>query len=88
MFDMPIICSIDDGRYMNPLNCDQYTTAREIWKKAPAAAARKATADGVNGVSIKVIEGRFYIYQISGYTYDRGLYCDLLNERGQVVTTF
>jgi hypothetical protein len=64
---------------------DSYTTAREIWSKAPRAAARKATAEGVNGISIDETGGRFYIFQISGYTPDRGLYCDLLNEAGEVV---
>ena len=87
-FDLPIICSIDDGRTADPRNGDQYTTAREIYTKAPKAAARKATRQGVNGLSIKTTGNRFYIFQISGYTPERGLFCDLLNEAGQVVKTY
>lgn len=87
LFDMPIICHIDDGRRANPTNGDQYTTAREIWSKAPRAAARKATAPGVNAVCIKATAGKFHIFQISGYTTERGLFCDMLNTRGEVIET-
>lgn len=86
MFDMPIVCSSRGGnRWTDCRTGDSYTTAREIWSKAPAAAARKATAEGVNGISIDETGGKFFIYQISGYTHERGLYCDLLNEAGEVV---
>lgn len=86
MFDMPIVCSSKGGqRRTNCMTGDSYTTAREIWSRATRAAARKATAEGVNGISIDETGGRFYIFQISGYTPDRGMYCDLLNEAGQVV---
>lgn len=89
MFDMPIVCSSKGGqRRTNCMTGDSYTTAREIWSKAPRAAARKATAEGVNGISIDETGGRFYIFQISGYTPDRGMFCDLLNEAGQVVKTY
>lgn len=89
MFDMPIVCSSKGGqRRTNCMTGDSYTTAREIWSKATRAAARKATAEGVNGISIDETGGRFYIFQISGYTPDRGMFCDLLNEAGQVVKTY
>lgn len=87
-FDIPIKCRIDDGRTANPLNCDQYTTAREIWTKAPAAAARKATAPGVNHLCIKATANSFFIYLIGGYTPERGLFCDMLNEAGQIIKTY
>lgn len=88
MFDMPIICHSNGDRWRDCRNGDSYTTAREIWSKAPRAAARKATAEGVNGISIDETGGLFYIFQISGYTPDRGMFCDLLNEAGQVVKTY
>jgi hypothetical protein len=88
MFDIPITCSIDDGRYADPRNCNQYTTAREIWKKSNRAAARKATADGVNQIAIKATGNRFYIYQISGYTMEKGLFCYNLNESGQIIKSY
>ena len=88
IFDMPITCNIDDGRAVNYCTGNSYTTAREIWSKSPKAAARKATAPGVNHLAIKVVNGSFRIYQISGYTPEKGLYCDLLNEKGQVVKTY
>ena len=66
MFDMPIVCSSKGGqRRTNCMTGDSYTTAREIWSKAPRAAARKATAEGVNGISIDETGRRFYIFQIS-----------------------
>ena len=88
MFDMPIICHSNGDRWTDCRNGNSYTTAREIWSKSPRAAARKATAEGVNGISIDETGGRFYIFQISGYTPDRGMFCDLLNEAGQVVKTY
>lgn len=88
-FDMPITASVrNSDRARDPRNCQAYTTAREIWKKAPRAAARKATAPGVNGIALDETGGKFFIFQISGYTPERGLYCDLLNERGQVVKSY
>lgn len=86
IFDIPIKCTTRGGdRWTDCRTCESFTTAREIWSKAPAAAARKATADGVIGLAIDESGGRFYIYQVSGYTPDRGAFCDLLNEAGQVV---
>lgn len=87
-FDMPIICRIDDGRTENTLNGDQYTTAREIWTKAPRAQARKATAKGVQGVAIHATGKKFHIFQVSGYTPERGIFCDMLNEDGKVIKTY
>ena len=76
-FDMPIRANRKSG------GC--YTTAREIWSKAPKAAARKATADGVQSLCIDDTEGKFYIYQRSGWTTIRGVYCDLLDEKSRIV---
>ena len=62
-------------------------THREIWTRAPRAAARKATAAGVNCIAIDETGGGFRIFQISGYTPERGLYCDCLDESGRVIKT-
>ena len=74
-----------NGRKTDPKTNTALITHREIWKKAPKAAARKATAQGVNGISIDETNGKFYIFQVSGYTPERGIFCDILNERGQVI---
>ena len=88
-FDMPINASVrNSDRARDPRNCNAYTTAREIWSKAPKAAARKATAPGVNGICLDETGGRFYIFQISGYTRERGLFCDVLDEAGRVVSSY
>ena len=73
-------------RYTDPRTNETYISHREIWTRAPRAAARKATAEGVTGIVLDETGGRFYIFQVSGYTRERGLYCDMLNESGQVVT--
>ena len=88
-FDIPIRCSATNStRAKNPMNGESYTTAREIWTRAPRAAARKATAEGVNGIAIDESGGGFFIIQISGYTPERGLYCDMLDESGRVVASY
>ena len=70
--------------------CEILTTAREVWTRATTrAAARKATAPGVIGYAAEALKnGKLYIFQVSGYTRDRGAYCDILNERGQVIRTY
>lgn len=90
MFDMHFVTATTDSqeRYTNPLNCESYITYKEIWTKAPKATARKATAKGVNHITIKETDGDFYIFQISGYTPERGIYCDLLDRSGRVVKTY
>ena len=66
------------------LNCYALIEDLEIWRRAPKAAARKATAPGVIGFAAKALpDGGLFIYQISGYTPERGAYCDYLNEKGQ-----
>lgn len=58
--------------------------AREIWTRANKAAARKATAEGVNSIAAEAKpDGSLFIYQISGYTRERGLFYDFLNNAGQ-----
>lgn len=79
---------VNSKRKVNPLNCEVFITHREIWTRAPKAAARKATAEGVNGISLDEKEGRFFIFQISGYNRERGLYCDLLDEAGRVIESY
>ena len=76
------------NRRTDPRDNSAFITHREIWSKAPRAAARKATAEGVNGIAVNEDGGKFYIFHISGYTPERGLFCDCLNEAGQVVKTF
>lgn len=75
---------IDPHRSVSYLNGYSYVTHKEIWARATKAAARKATADGVNHICIDETGGKFYIFQISGYTPDRGMFCDLLDEQGKV----
>ena len=83
---MQTIKAITNGdRYKNPCTCEAVVTAREIWEKSPRATARKATMDGVNQICIDEAGGRFYVYQISGYSRDAGLFCLLLDEAGRVV---
>lgn len=72
-------------RRVNPCNCETLITHREIWQRAPKAAARKATADGVIGICLDEKDGGFYIFQIGGYTRERGAFCDMLDEKGRVV---
>ena len=74
-----------EGRYLNQLTHDFYITDREIWKRAEnKAAARKATAEGVNHVCIDNQNGKFYIFQVSGYTTEKGLFNYLLDEKGRI----
>lgn len=70
--------------------CEILTTAREVWTRATTkAAARKATAPGVIGYAAEALPGGdLFIFQVSGYTPTRGAYCDILNERGQVIKTY
>lgn len=70
--------------------CEILTTAREVWTRATTkAAARKATAPGVIGYTAEALPGgQLFIFQVSGYTPTRGAYCDMLNERGQVIKTY
>ncbi len=75
-------------RSTSPLDCQAIITHREIWTRAPRAAAKKATADGVNAIALDETAGRFYIFQVSGYTPERGLYCDLLDETGRTVESY
>ena len=76
---------IDPHRSIDPRNNEAYVTHREIWTRAPKAIARKATADGVNHICIDESNGQFRIFQISGYTPDRGLFVDMLDENGKVI---
>lgn len=64
-----------------------HISAREIWTKAPKAAARKATADGVTSICVDETNNRFFIYQISGYTPEKGLFWALLDEAGRITET-
>lgn len=72
------------------IKCDILSTPREVWTRATTkAAARKATAPGVIGYAAEALPGGdLFIFQISGYTPTRGAYCDILNERGQVIKTY
>ena len=72
-------------RYIDCLNGQAYISDREIWSRAPKAVARKATAEGVNGIAIDEENGAFRIFQVSGYTRERGLFCDLLDEKGRCI---
>ena len=74
-----------EGHYLNQRTGEYKVTQREIWENAPRAAARKATAEGVNHLCIDNQNGKFFIFQVSGYTKDRGLFCDLLDESGRVI---
>ena len=74
-----------EGRYLNQLTHDFYITDREIWKRAEnKAAARKATQEGVNHICIDNHDGKFYIFQVSGHTPEKGIFCYLLDEAGRI----
>lgn len=75
------------NRYKDPRTGEAIITAGELWTKAPKAAARKATAEGVHNIAVHEHGKTIFIYQICGFTPSRGLYCDILNESGQVVKT-
>ena len=86
MFDRTVKAT-SDTRYLSPIDCECFISHREIWSKAPKASARKATAEGVNWIAVKEKDGDFYIFQVSGYTMDRGLFCDMLDRSGRVINT-
>jgi len=73
-----------DKRYISPLDCECYISHREIWSKAPKAAARKATMPGVNWIAVDESDG-FYIYQVSGYTQESGMFCYNLDKEGRII---
>ena len=82
-----IKCYSNNGnRYKSPLNSDSFISCREIWERAIQAAARKATAAGVNWIAIDESNGDFYIYQISGYTPDLGLFNYSLDRNGNIIS--
>ena len=75
------------SRAIDPRNCECSISHREIWQKAATKAmARKATAPGVDWIAVHEESGKMYIYQVAGYTYTRGLFCDCLNRQGRVET--
>lgn len=76
---------INSTRYIDPVDNTAYIDPVEIWKRTTKAAARKATAPDVNNIAVDEKDGGFYIFQVSGYNTDRGLYCDLLNREGRVI---
>lgn len=82
---MHSVKATSDKRYADPRDCECIISHREIWKKAPKAMARKATAPGVNWIAIHEIGNNIVVYQVAGYTPDRGLFCDLLDDNGRVI---
>lgn len=60
-----------------------FITKRELWRRFPKAVARKVTAEGVNHFGVNFEENR--VFFISGYTHDRGLFCDELDAEGRVI---
>lgn len=76
---------INSDRYIDPVDNTAYIDPAEIWERTTKAAARKATAPDVNYIAVDEKNGGFYIFQVSGYSIDRGLYCDLLDHEGRVI---
>ena len=67
------------GLYIDPRNCQTFidVTKAENYKSIDF--------EGVNGVHIyRHDDGKFYIAQAGGYTYKRGLFSDLYDERGNL----
>jgi hypothetical protein len=79
---------VEPHRAVSYIDNQADVTHREIWTRAPRATARKATASGVNHIALDETDGQFFIFQISGYTKERGLYCDLLDKAGRVIETY
>lgn len=79
-------CSTNNkDRHISCLDNETYITYREIREKAIPAVAEKATANGVNWIAIDESNGDFYIYQISGYVPDLGLFNYCLDRSGNII---
>ena len=72
-------------RYADPRDCECFISYREIWQKAPRATARKVTNESVNWIAIDESDGDFYIFQIAGYSHDRGLFNYQLDRNGRII---
>lgn len=60
-----------------------FITQRELWRRFPKAVARKVTAKGVNHFGVNLKDNR--IFFVSGYTPEKGMFCDELDEKGRVI---
>lgn len=56
---------------------------QEFWRRFPKAVARKVTAKGVNHFGVNLKDNR--IFFVSGYTPEKGMFCDELDEKGRVI---
>lgn len=65
------------GIYIDPRNCETFIDVTK------AINYTSVDFDGVNSVHVyRYDDGQYYIAQAGGYTYDRGLFCDLYDEHG------
>ena len=67
--------SVPDSVYMDPTNCECFLDIR----KAVNFADITEGAENINGCVVEFItDSCFQIVQVSGYSADRGLFCDLI----------
>ena len=60
------------GVFIDPVRCNAFVDYKNAENYADI------DMDGVNHLAIRRdSNGRMYIFQASGYTYDRGIFCDL-----------
>lgn len=65
-----------EGIYINPCNCEALLDIRE------AANFNNIDFTGCNDIAVNRNEsGNFYIFQVSGYTYEEGLFCHMIPEK-------
>ena len=75
------VCGNRRGIYTNPLNAESYI---DITKSINYHALNMEGVRG--GVVWRNEDGSYHVAQLSGYTYERGLFCDLYDENGKSET--
>lgn len=69
-----------DNLYINPCNCNAYIDARQ------ATNFKAIDFKGVNHIGIHRNDDQsFYIFFVSGYTYDKGMFIDNYTKEGRKV---
>ena len=68
------------GIYVNPVNCNAYIDIEQ------AINDDKIKLDGVNNATVyRYPDGKFFIAQIGGWTYDRGLFWETYDKDGNII---
>lgn len=78
-FDYTKKCTVSgfvpDSVWINPLNCGCYLDIRNAVNYADIT----EDAENISGCAVKFITDTcFQVLQVSGYSTDRGLFCDLI----------